>query len=891
MFKDENQFYSQLEEFIFKENENTIKYITFDKKNPEHKKEVNECYYLLLASICYCITSDKIILKELHNNKENNEIDISQYNYILKKINKIMQSLNDDLHIFLYEIFIIDELIKVIELFTKKYNNIEKIKGIKNLIRKNSIIIKKYSDNHDDLIKELNNNFEDIYSLIFKDENIKNNDKDFYGKLRYILYKEIKKIHDIDYRSKIFEKLIESNEMIKKSNDIFQILLEKYVKKDKYFESILNILNGDDIIIKIIEKNINNNFVLAETLLYFFEKNSINYLNNFLNSKKDNKKYKYLDEEPLKILKECYELLNSYMFKLEELGSKYLKETCKLFCLGYIKSFLYIFIKTFDDDKYKSEYDEKNKIKIIDVINGDNPIYKMMSIYIFKIFYNNFKIDIFTDEIKIEKYKLKHYKHFDNELNKKYKIDFEKSLKDDYYIDSYKIIEKYKKNEFKDKIKKADYDIEEYGIDNFYVLSYNISLYKLQMEKSETNKNFFTNICEPLFKEDDLLFKAIELFYDSNKYNNIKRNFRINSNNIKPLLFGYRYCLNELSSKNKFGIYYPLYDGKIEYLKEQFYPGNDSKYNKVYSSIINHFKFKPNQGCYVCQCKIGYYRSIKDGFPNYKHLDMKCPRCSKLIGTTNEGIIGFRTEKIVKRDNYFRIFRDEKEIEEIKKDKDKRDKLIEINYMTLEEYKKKYIYKEFEKEKGIFINSEINCLNDFKSDQKIIRNLSQVSFRILNYILYSHLFFARLITNRENDFDIYLPKRMTWVETLSQSWNLLRNKLLNENIDSIEKFMSYIFTELFPLLNKEKKIDDYNTLVTIEDNLEKKIQTMIKKFKEENNSNNLKNEEKTSFINLLKETYTSNEYKKEDFPFYQYFYYTDYLNEKLENMDYNKFPI
>ena len=32
--------------------------------------------------------------------------------------------------------------------------------------------------------------------------------------------------------------------------------------------------------------------------------------------------------------------------------------------------------------------------------------------------------------------------------------------------------------------------------------------------------------------------------------------------------------------------------------------------------------------------------------------------------------------------------------------------------------------------------------------------------------------------------------------------------------------MSYIFTELFPLLNNEK-INDYNTLITIEDNLEK----------------------------------------------------------------------
>ena len=236
MFKDENQFYSQMEELLFKESENTIKYITYDKKNPEHKKEVNECYYLLLANICYCITSDKIILTELNNNKKNNKIKISQYNHILKEINKIMQSLNDDLHIFLYEMFIIDELIKIIELFTKKFNNIEKIKEIKILLRKNSNIIQKYSCSRDDLIEELSKNFEEIYSLIFKDENIENNDKDFHDKLRYILYKEIIKISDINYRSKVFEKLIESNEMIKKSNDIFQILLEKYVKKDKYFD-------------------------------------------------------------------------------------------------------------------------------------------------------------------------------------------------------------------------------------------------------------------------------------------------------------------------------------------------------------------------------------------------------------------------------------------------------------------------------------------------------------------------------------------------------------------------------------------------------------------------------------------------------------------------------
>ena len=59
------------------------------------------------------------------------------------------------------------------------------------------------------------------------------------------MYQEILRISYINYLSKIFEKLIDSNEMIKK----IQILLEKYVKKDKYLENVGNILNGDDVII------------------------------------------------------------------------------------------------------------------------------------------------------------------------------------------------------------------------------------------------------------------------------------------------------------------------------------------------------------------------------------------------------------------------------------------------------------------------------------------------------------------------------------------------------------------------------------------------------------------------------------------------------------------
>ena len=516
----------------------------------------------------------------------------------------------------------------------------------------------------------------------------------------------------------------------------------------------------------------------------------------------------------------------------------------------------------------------------------------MIRIYIYKILYNNIKINVFVDEKMIEKYKLNDYKDFKSfiqikDLNNIYKIDYQiKTLNDDNYSNLYKLLEIYQKQDFKNKIKANDFDIEEFGIDNFYVASYNFSLSNLPMENLNINKNFYINICEPLFKEDILLLKAIQLFYDPNKYKEMKNSFKINSNNIQVLLFGYRYCLNELSSKNKKGIYYPLYNSNnINYLKDYFYPGNDTKPNKIYSSIINHFKIKPNEGCYVCLCKNGgYYHSVKSGFPEYKDLNMICPKCKKPIG-------------IVNRESYYRIFKDDNEINEIKKDKDKKNKLKEINFMTLEQYKEKYIYKEEKNEKGVFA---IIDGSGFKTDNKVIRNLSQVSFRLLNYILYTHLLFARILTDKKREFDKYLPRHMRWAETLYECWNILKIELLKENIDSIDKFMSYIFSYLFPILNRERRIEDYESLIKFEDTLESTIQKIIKNYKEDidkNESHKKKiNEDSTSFINLLKEKYTSLEYKTEEFPFYEYFYYSDYLDEKnisekLTYMNESRYPV
>ena len=270
-----NKLVDKVEDLIFKEDENKLKYITNENRN--HTKEVNECFYILLASICYCITSEEINLTELSNNIEKNEIEIDYYLFNLKEINKTLQNFNNDLRLSLKEMYIIDELIKVIEIFIKK-NNIKKIKELKNLIRDNAIIIQKYPKNEDKdkLIDDLSNNFDKIYESFMKDatKNIVN----FYDNLRYIFYKEIQKIPDDKYRYKIFEKVIDNDEILKKSNEIFQILLKKYILIDKYVDNKDFILKNNDDIIILIEDKLKDNFILSETLLYFFENSSLNYL-------------------------------------------------------------------------------------------------------------------------------------------------------------------------------------------------------------------------------------------------------------------------------------------------------------------------------------------------------------------------------------------------------------------------------------------------------------------------------------------------------------------------------------------------------------------------------------------------------------------------------------
>ena len=769
-FNDEYDLYNMIEKIIYDKTIN-IKYITNENKNPEYTKEVNECFYIILASLCLCITSEKIQLSESF--EEEDKVEIKPYCEQLKKINIIVQNLNKDLKLYLNEIYIIDELIEIIGLQSLKKINIEKIEEIRNYLRESALVLQK---NQSDKINELKEIFIQIYNLIIikeintiKDKNYLNK---YYDTLKYIYYKEIAKISDSSYHYKILEKLIQEKEIIKKSSDIFQILLKDYVEKEQFKSNPNKILKGNDPIVKLIEENLidsqeDNYFALSETLLYFFEKNSFIYLENAFNNGK------LLEKEPLDVFKNCLRFLRDFLESSKKL-QKEKKYITKLFCLGYIKVFCFSFIQMFDDIDPKMI----NPEKIIEAIN-DQDLKKMIKLYNYKILFNQNQLDSLLNPKNKEKYKLEKYKGFSDfiEFSEEKKIDynFETLDKENYEI-IYNIIEKYKKDRFKNKITKSEVDYENLCIDNFYIASFNLilsNLIKNDFQKSKIYTNFYKNICEPLY-EKNKLSTIIQFFFNPEKYEEIKRENGINSDNIESLLFGYRFCLNELADDMN-SIYSTLYGrDNLNYL-EKYYPGSDSN------------------------------------------------------------------------------------------------------------------------EKGLPIIDKIY----FKKADKNIRNLSQISSIILNYILYSHLFFARIFTQNDK-LDKYLPKGMNWVETVNECWILLKKELKNKGIDSIDIFMNYIFKDLFYKLHTKDCIENYDELIEFEKELDKfiqeKIQLVQNQCEKYKNIMNDDNEEKNSSIILLKEKYDSQDYPKSDYPFYEYFYYSDYLNEeylsnKLSPESEKKYPL
>ena len=376
----------------------------------------------------------------------------------------------------------------------------------------------------------------------------------------------------------------------------------------------------------------------------------------------------------------------------------------------------------------------------------------------------------------------------------------------------YKLLKNKLENFEKEKIKLEEFDLKKYGIDILFFTTSNLinSCFDINNDFTPSifYKNFYKNVLVPLFRECDFktnkTFNAMKIFYDPEKFESIKRSFEIKSKDMKILLYSYRWFLNEIYSLAEEGkndsLYSKFYMGNFDNIKNYYYPGNDihnsiPKY-ELLSNIVSHFS-GPNSrmGCYVCLRGNGWYHNDTHLRCSKPLKDKKCDNCNEVLWK----VCGYVSKELkpVFDDRYLRIFKDDQD--KINNKKFWLD--YKINHLTIDKFKEKYVKKYFEREKGITHIDE----EHLKKTNKVIRDLSQVSYRLLNFILYSNLFFARIYTENKK-FDSFLPKNMSWIRMLTTCWKLLEKELYKKNINSIELFMNYIFFDLFNLLNKQEEI-------------------------------------------------------------------------------------
>ena len=323
--------------------------------------------------------------------------------------------------------------------------------------------------------------------------------------------------------------------------------------------------------------------------------------------------------------------------------------------------------------------------------------------------------------------------------SKKIKFGKEKDNKSQIF----KKLKEYGEKQFEEKVSKDDISSKRKDFDDFFMSAYKLILSKLNNEDFENDisyTNFYSNVCEPLYQKDDdenKLITLMKFLFEKNAYQDMKKEYKIKSEDIDALLYGYRYCLNEVKDKEGNYIYSYLYNrSNLNDFDQKFYPGNDNNkdepYYELYNKIINHFKEKPDEGCYVCLCDKGFYHSVPSGFPDFKEINMKCPKCQNEIGAKefyiketdekdeNKTILIKKYETTENNSNYYRIFKDKEQIKDLKRMKEYYSKFEKLKYMTVEEFKEQYINPLYSKEKGL---NKID-INNFKKENKVVRNLN-----------------------------------------------------------------------------------------------------------------------------------------------------------------------
>ena len=346
-----------------------------------------------------------------------------------------------------------------------------------------------------------------------------------------------------------------------------------------------------------------------------------------------------------------------------------------------------------------------------------------------------------------------------------------------------------------DHVKNGEQDFNNL-IENFYSLIANQYIPNYLTEQNEIkidedNIRVWKNIQESNFE----ISPEIKLFFENllskDFYNKLKSklpdNYEFRDEKLNIILFILKFVLISIKN-NKNNFYSSLLNKEKaqKILKESYLPGIPLSVNSNFAKELKNIEIHLNEkavreGAYVCSCGT-FYNVRPCGFPTQIS---KCINCGEKIGGENH--------ILVRREGHMRIFLND----------DARKSQLELSYadkkmpnMLLNEYKifvenkeKEFIIKE--QDSTLIGKKEFCILNQNLKN----RSINDLTFRALNFILYSHIFYSN-ITGILSDEEIKSLKidEMSIFNILEEDYKIIQELIKDyNNIKDIKEFMNILY--------------------------------------------------------------------------------------------------
>ena len=899
-----NNFFDEWKEII---TEKDLKY-EISNNVPIYTKEVNESFFIIYESLI------KFIFFHPEKYLEIREDVFYEYLNSIQKLSKTAIQIYRKLYLPSKEMYNLQILINIFSSFNSckmkkvKYNIQDIFYNIINIIyNENYFIINKIyqslEENYqslqiilDDLIDKESNEKE--YSLLLNNLFIyrfnKSLDKEYRKTISILFFNDITN-SQLKYIIPILKRLIDD---VEPKNRMEEELTEQECE-NSFLNKFINVDNDYLELYKIInDKNVE---ILDLNILYYFECECELYFRKISNGKKlkdieQNNANVYMNNILLNLSFKYFKKAMSYYLDEKEFNLQ-VKKLGKIYCVAYIKNYLKKLSEFITYNINKNIFNFEEIFSVLLQKSNNKKIFSL-KIFLFKCLFNNENknylefIEIISSK-NVFKRILNHddFKNIfstNNENKHSYNFSFLNINTFKYYCNLNSIIElsidNFENNKDFNGISNYFKNNNYQGLDIIYNILINRYIFDLH-GKVNNNENLSANaniVFNKLSKVNNMLNQnsktIINYLIKKDLFNSkilpkLKLKNNITSEQLYILLLCIKYVLSLQCYENIFFLFYIDKNFKGEllaFLNENYIPGafplqNEfiDSYYEIEKHILNQ---PPDSAIYMCSCG-RYYNILPCGYPIKRS---RCLKCNQVIGGINH--------RLERRRGHYRIFLNEK-IRDQEFQKTFAD--VTMPYKYLHEFKRDVIDPLLKKpNKGIGKMTK-EVINKTGNN---IRNIDELSFRILNFVLCSHLLVANILDILDNkDITKFFSEETSCFGIILDNWNKIIELLNKKGINNIQIYMNIILESIIDIIRKHE-IFSLNTYQG-RDNIEKEINAFIIGDNNINNKIKLYEQQNQQILNsshenissLIQELYPRKFYNNEnEYPYFKYLYYYNY---------------